>query len=1094
MPQLQIRLLGDFYLAYDSQPLAAINTPRLQALLAYLLLHSHAAQSRQYLAYLFWPDSSEAQAHTNLRNLLHLLRHTLPEPDTFLGVDSMTLQWISSAPYTLDVDEFQQAIANAWQAESEGDPVSYQAFMQDAISLYHGDLLPSCYEDWIISERERLRQVHIDCLEQLTQFLEQRREFAKATRYARILVNCDPLREAGYRTLMRLYSSNGERASALRAFHSCTSALQRELGVEPSAETTAAYQSLISGDGPKALLPRQPTPLAVLAAPLVGRRQEWNLLLEAWHSLDQGQSRFVLILGEAGIGKTRLAEELVNWLESQGVATATACCHGAFGEVAFAPPVAWLRTRSLYDQIAMLSDSWLTELARLLPELLSEHPHLPHPEPLAESRQRQRIFEALSRAIRVGNRPYLLVLDNLQWCDRETLSWLQTLLQPDSAALVLVVATMRDDEVTPNHPAMALIRELRRSSSLMEIEVSRLNPTETSTLASRIANAKIDPSVAERLFLETEGNPLFVVEMVRAALHASNEGDRRAGRDLVLPSQLPLGLQAVIEARLMHLSPGARELLGLAATIGREFTYDVLLQASDLDEQSLVRYLDEAWQCRVISERGTSAYDFSHDKIRQIAYLNLSKSRRRSYHRRIAKALELVYSDTMGPISGRLAVHYEQAGRTMAAVQSYRRAAEYANSVGAYVDAVGYVDDGLRQLAGLPQTPEHAEREIELLLTSGSLQIATKGYAAAEVQQVYERAESLCQQIDHSAHLHTVRVGLMMCHIVRSELRLARSLGEQLLDSASLAQDVALLLEAHIMLGITLFYMGEFTQAREHLRAGIDLYNPQLHGTHASVYGQDPDVAGLSFLGLTLWFLGYPNQALDTIRAAVELSRRIGHSYSLGMSLFALGWLHQLRHEVQAAHEVAVHNMELCSERGFVFWLALANGLHSWVLAEKANPKQGLIHLEQNMREFADTGARLSGAYWLGLLAGLHHKMNQSAKGLAAVSTALAVAEASGERFYEAELWRLEAELLLARPHNNQDEAETRLQRALTIAQHQKAKSLELRVWLSLSRLHLAQDRQESTRQKLAECYAWFNEGLDTPDLLDAKAVLAALP
>ena len=1093
MSLLQIRLLGDFCLTSGSDVVEGVDTPRLQSLLAYLLLHRHAAQLRQHLAFLFWPDSSEAQAHTNLRNLLHLLRHALPNAEQFLRSDATTLQWIGSAPFTLDVDDFQGAVAHAHLADGAHDSAIFRAALQDAVALYPGDLLPSCYDDWIVPERERLRQAYIDCLEQLVQLCEQQHEFAVAAQYAQRILSCDPLREEVCRTLMRLYAVSGERASALRTYHTCVTVLHRELGVEPAAETTAAYARLLSSDGQQIPPPVWPTPLTVAAAPLVGRRQEWGMLLDTWRSVAQQQTRFLLIQGEPGIGKTRLAEELVTWLDAQGIVTATARCHGSYGEVAFEPAVAWLRAKPLRERLTLLNDPWLTELARLLPELLLERTDLPRPEPLAESQQRQRIFEALTRAILADKRPKLLLLDNLQWCDRETLAWLSHLLHFDRTASLFVVATLRAEEIPQEHPALSLIRELRRENTISEIELTRLSRAETVTLAEEIANSHIAPGVAEQLFRETEGNPLFVVEMVRAAAQAASGDSQKAPRELVLPSELPSSLQAIIEAHLMQLSVGARELTGLAATIGREFTFDILARASNLAENDLVRYLDEAWQRRIVRERGANAYDFSHDKIREVTYASLSSSRRRTYHRRVAEALERVESGKPGAVSAQLAVHHEQAGCLVEAIQSFRRAAEFARSVGANMDAIGYVGEGLRLLRTLPDTRERTELEIELLITSGSLQIATRGYADPEVQEIYERAQSLCLQIEHTSHLHTVRVGRMMGHIVRSELLLARSLGEVLLEAAGHSGDTALLLEAHIMLGIALFYLGEFGSARMHLEAGINFFDPAVHGTHAIIYGQDPEVAGLSYLGLTLWFLGYPDQAMATIRAAVDKSQRISHFYSLAMALFALGWLHQLRHEVQAAHEVAQRSTQLCSERGFLFWLALAQGLHTWVLSEQVGPQQSIGQLQQHLMEYSATGAALSGTYWLVLLAEMHQKMDQKSEGLAILSTALAVAHNSGERFYEAELWRLEGALLSPLTADNQNEIEARLLRALAIARQQGAKLMELRTLLSFHRLLPAQNRQANMQQQLVECYTWFSEGFATPDLLEAGAVVSEM-
>jgi DNA-binding SARP family transcriptional activator len=390
-PALHIHLLGDFRLVYDSTPVTSVNAARLQSLLAYLVLHRNTPQPRHYLAFLFWPDSTEAQAHTNLRNLLYHLRHALPDADRFLYADSQTLRWWADAPFTLDVAGFESALAQAEQAEQTGDQAAVQKALEEAVGLYRGDLLPSCYDDWILSERERLSQAFLEALERLILLLEDQRDYRAAIGYAQRLLRHDPLHEATYRRLMRLHALSGDRAGALRAYHTCATVLQRELAVEPSLATREAYERLLHTDA----LPAPPPVEPVAISPLVGRHQEWAQLQKAWQAASVGGLHFVLVAGEAGIGKTRLAEELLQWADRQGMATASARCYAAEGGLAYAPVVAWLRARPLPP----LESVWRSEIARLLPELLVEQPDLSPPGPLTEAWQRQRLFEALARAI-----------------------------------------------------------------------------------------------------------------------------------------------------------------------------------------------------------------------------------------------------------------------------------------------------------------------------------------------------------------------------------------------------------------------------------------------------------------------------------------------------------------------------------------------------------------------------------------------------------------------------------------------------------------------------------------------------------------------
>jgi DNA-binding SARP family transcriptional activator len=650
---LHIRLLGDFRLVYGDEPVTDVNTSRLQSLLAYLLVNRAAPQSRHHLAFLFWPDSTDTQALTNLRNLLYRLRQVLPDADQFLHTDGQTLQWQVNAPFTLDVAAFEDALARAEQAEQSTDPAAAQAALEEAAALYPGDLLPSCYDDWIMRERERLHQAFSHAMDRLISLLEEGRDYRAAASYTERLLQHDPLHEATYRRLMQLHALTNDRAGALRVYHTCATILQRELAVEPSPATREAYERLLQpGTG---LEPPPASPVELVpVSPLVGRHQEWMELRKVWHSASAGHPRFALISGEAGIGKTRLAEELVQWVERQGITAASARCYAAEGELAYAPVATWLRARPLPS----LDPVWRSEIARILPELLVQQPGLRPPSPLTETWQRQWLFEALTRAILGSSQPLLLLIDDLQWCDQETLEWLHYLMRFDSQARLMIVGTLRMEELSDDHPLASLLRTLRRAGRLAEIYLDPLNEAETIALAESVAGRKIDPGVAMCLYEETEGNPLFVVETVRAGLPTATR-ETESGDLVCIPHPLPSRVQDALSERLAQLSSPARELVNVAAIIGREFTFAVLAAAAELDggEDALIQAIDELWQRRIVREQGADAYDFSHHKLREVVLASMSPARRRLLRRHLANALERGYAITSDADSGQ-SVHY----------------------------------------------------------------------------------------------------------------------------------------------------------------------------------------------------------------------------------------------------------------------------------------------------------------------------------------------------------------------------------------------------------------------------------------------------
>jgi len=697
---LSVSLLGDFRITDNDTLVTGVDTPRLQSLLAYLLLHTGVPQSRAHVAFLFWPDSTEGQARTNLRHVLYRLRGAVPDPNAFLHADAKSLWWRPD-------DQFYTALAQAEQASVGSDPSAARAPLEQAIALYRGELLPSCYDDWILPERERLREAYLGATEQLVQILEDQRQYRDAIRHARRLQGPEPLQEATTRRLMRLHALDGDRAGALRIYHECATVLERELGVQPSPATEAAYKRLLAPQ-------RWPAPVSLTSAasPLVGRDEEWRQLQDAWRSASAGRgSRMVVLRGEAGIGKTRLLEELLQWATRQGVSCANARCYAAEGQLAYAPVTAWLRAHALPP----LEDVWLAEIARLLPELTEERPNLPRLGSLTEVWQRRRLFEALSRAVLGGSQPLMLTIDDFQWCDRETLEWLHFLLRFDDTARMLVVGAYRPEDVEADHTLVSLLHDLRQAEMVMELDLHPLDETSTRVLGENVAGRRLNPETAQFLYRETEGNPLFVVEKLRAGLPL---GPRKldtpaAGRPaqdrLTGDSAPPPQVQAVLKTRLDQVSASAREQAGLAATIGREFNYQLLVEASDGDEDRLVRELDELWRRRIVRERGADAYDFTHEKLREIAYNSLSGERRRLLHRRVAQALETLHAGSLGSVSYELATHYEHAGLPAQAVPYYLGAAEMAHQIYANEDAIELLQRGLTLLEAAGATTEGGE-------------------------------------------------------------------------------------------------------------------------------------------------------------------------------------------------------------------------------------------------------------------------------------------------------------------------------------------------------------------------------------------------
>jgi DNA-binding winged helix-turn-helix (wHTH) protein/tetratricopeptide (TPR) repeat protein len=881
---------------------------------------------------------------------------------------------------------------------------------------------------------------------------------------------------------------------------------------------------------------------------LVGREAELAQLHNWLEKALNGERQIVFVTGEPGIGKTTVVEAFLQQIpEARGWRLETSrpsasqvsslksqvpspwigrgqCIeHYGAGE-AYLPVLDALgrlcrgpRGRQMIALLAQHAPTWLVQMPVLLAAT-----ELESLQRKTAGATRERMLRDLAEALEAltVERPLVLCLEDLHWSDSSTLEWLAFVARRRELSRVLIVGTYRPVEMlSDGHPLKRVLQELYAHQLGNELAMRRLNETEVNTyLTLRFPESVLPTRLGQVLHQRTGGNPLFLASIVQdltrreIILQGTDGRWELHGTVAELERWTPESVRHVLARQRERLAPDDQRVLEAASLAGLEFSAAAVAAALETEaiqvEDHCGRLAEQQQFLRLagISEwpDGTRAarYGFLHALYQEFWHERVSVGKQQQWHLRMGERKEVAYGQRAGEIAAELALHFEQGRDYRRAVQYLQRAAERAAQRSAHQEAIHHLTKGLELLKTLPDTPERAQQELTLQITLSAPLIATKGYTASEVEQAYTRARELCRQVGETPRLFSVLLGLSSFYQMRAEYRTARELAEQCLSSAQSVHSPTRVMWAHLMLGQTLFFLGELALAREHSEQGIALYDSQKHNPLVSNAVQDAGVSCLCYVARALWLLGYPDQALKRIQEALTLAQGLSHPYSLAYAFYFAAELHQFRRERQAAQEWVERSITLSTEQGFPLFLTLGTVLRGWALAKQGQMKEGIAQMRQSRSPFT-----------LAVLAEAYGKVGQVEDGFTVVAEALALIDKTGERVNEAELYRLKGMLTLQSKTSfgqvsnklghvrspqhptpsTQAEAEACFQQAIDIAHRQSAKSLELRAVMSLSRLWQQQGKKEEAKQMLAEIYGWFTEGFDTKDLQEAKALLEEL-
>jgi DNA-binding SARP family transcriptional activator/tetratricopeptide (TPR) repeat protein len=981
---LHVSLLGEQTIADGRTGAVRLRSSRTVALLAFLAAHAGSPQARQLIAGLFWPDSTDAQALTNLRRELHTLRQVLGDEPS-LVVTSRDLCWLDTDTCHVDLRTFDIERQAALAAAQSGDPDGILAHGAAAIAEYQGDFLPGAYDDWLLELRSVFERQCADLCDLLSKTQEETGNLAGAVAAARRRVQLLPMEEVGYRTLMQLQADLGDRAGALSTYHHCATVLERELGVDPDAATKATLQRLVASvDAAGAAGPAAARRPVWASAQFVGRSRELGLLHDAWQTAVAGRPSLAVVRGDAGVGKTRLVAEVADLARQQGAIVASTQCFATSGRLALAPVADWLRNPAVRSGAATLEAAWRAEVERLVPSGQGRGEPVIGSRAMVDAWQRHRFFEGLARALIGADRPIMLILDNLQWCDQETLTFLPFCLGLDPAARILITGTLRADSAGEDSEMADWLVSVRAAGLLTELSLSPLEAADTARLAEAISGRPLLQDDVELLHATTGGFPLYVVEALRS--------------DALGGGALPVGdLTSVLGNRLSQVSPAAREVAGLAAAVGTDFSLDLLTEASDLDADVVVGAIDELWRRRIMSELN-DGYNFSHDLLRDAAYAQISPPRRWLLHRRIAQGLELVYADHTDAVAAQLAEQYGRGGRPERAVAYYRRAADVAAGLFAHTEAIRLHKKALSMVRNLPAGRDRDSRELAVLEAMAAPLNAQYGYASPELQRALERSIELAESLGRKDSMVTGLVALWASRFVQGRTADGYQIAARALSLMDPGSELSG--PGHFAVGGSAVSLGMPGEALHHLGLVNELATVASMST-----GTRPDVHGTAWAAHAHWLLGQDDEARACCDDAITLARAIDHPYSLAAALAYGSVSLQMRRDVPRLRETAGELRALCDRYGFAYYREWGLILQGWSYGNES----GIALARRGIDNLKAQGAFARMPYWLALLADLQAGAGQAGAARATLDAALVTGQANDDVWWLPEVSRMRA-------------------------------------------------------------------------------------
>jgi DNA-binding SARP family transcriptional activator len=1043
---LTITLLGGFETSLGDGRPVSLSQRKAQALLAYLAMPAGQLRAREDLAALLWGDAGYGDARNSLRQTLFVIRRSLPGA----GLHHLTVRRdaVALEPSTarIDVNLFERRIA-------EGTPEA----LEGAVALYRGDFLQGlaldepAFEEWIVAERERLRDLLRGALVRLLARHTEDRRFERALEIGRRLLGLDPLDEPTHRALMRLHASQGHHAAALRQYQLCVSVLERELGVEPETETRQLYRALVRERAASSVPVLRGREADTAETPLIGRDAERRRLEEA---VAAGERAVIAILGDAGIGKTRLTRELAAIAMEAGFHVIVGRCHDAERILPFRPWVEALRNGGLVqdrEALAKLAPMWRAELVRLFPEVAP-----PDAAPPAGGENVLQLFEALGRLIldASGRGGLTIVLDDLQWADEMSLRFLSFLVHRIDDRPILVVVTAREEETADTPLLPRILRDLDREGLLVRLDLVPLGRAETNTLVAALAPSNTGDAalaaLAHRVWAVSEGNPFVAVEMMRAA------------RALGTVPDLPHRVQDLILGRLERLSEPAGEMAALAAVIGGVFDFSLLVCAADLDETATAAAVEELVRRRIL-QGIDDGFGFVHERVREVVYRRLTAPRRARLHRAVADAMAGFYATDLVPHHAVIGSHYAAAEAWEPAVRQLRAAGLAAYRRGGSREAVACFTRALEAHGHLPRTDEWKRAAIELRFDLRHALVPV--VELKDLGRLLHECEAFATELNDRPRLARAWAFLGHYHWWFAEHERAVELCTRALGAASALGDPALQLSTNMYLGLAFSSLGAYRAAARIFRALIGMEGG---GVTQERFGLGVNaVFSRCYLAMVLAEIGEFGAGNAVADEALRLAEPTRHPFLVAHAYVGAAAVQIAQGEYHRAVGLFEWYQRQKSGTGSEEVWPLADWYAGFAYVRSGRVDEGLALLEQIRRPAysvtGGVGRSMLGAW----LAEAYLAAGRPADALELAEPAARLAHEHKERGYEAAALLLLGRIAAHGASPGVGTAERRYHDARKLAEELGMRPLAARCGLALGLLHRAAGRRVAARREL---------------------------